>query len=389
MLQFDTPEGHFYSAPLVSQMSAAVSPIARPSVGRTFIVAISVLGCIALTQIGAVGWVFVNRFSTLTERAKLGPAPQLIAASTPGAGDLSATATLDTRDPFEEARTAPVAGSDPIPPPPKPLPVSSAKLNPQAPPETRYQELVQQGRQLRDRGDTGAALVKLREAMALEPQNPEAIAEMAVTFERMSLMDRAAEQWKRIFEMGEAAGTFYIAAESRMKMSQAQAIAAAQLASGPQANEPPLSRLKADAMLGIGDIAQQDKPESGGTRFALRVPIKAKRGEKISVSDVDIHVLFYDMIEGKTAVQTSADVSYRFASAPIDWAANEPEVLEVEYSQQPPLAKGPKTERRDYYGYVVRVYYQGQLQDLRAEPEALNAKFPAPQTLEATPSSKK
>lgn len=372
-------------------MSAAVSPIARPSVGRTFIVAISVLGCIALAQIGAVGWVFVNRFTTLTERAKLGPAPQLLAASTPGAADLSSTATLDSRDPFEEARAAQAASSDPIPPPPKPMPVSSAKLNPQAPPETRYQELVQQGKQLRDRGDTGAALVKLREATALEPQNPEAIAEMAVTFERMSLMDRAAEQWKRIFEMGEAAGTFYIAAESRMKMSQAQAIAAAQLAVGgaTPANEPPLSSLKEDAILGIGDIVQQDKPESGGTRFALRVPIRAKRGEKISVSDVDIHVLFYDMIDGKTPVQTSADVSYRFASAPIDWATSDPEVLEVEYSQQPPLAKGPKTERRDYYGYVVRVYYQGQLQDLRAEPEALNAKFPAPQSLEATPSSKK
>ena len=373
-------------------MSAALSPIARPSVGRTFIIAISLLGCIALTQIGAVGWVFVNRFGTLTERAKLGPAPQLIATATPGAvgaGDLSATATLDTRDPFEEARNASVLGSDPIPPPSKPVPVSSAKLNPQAPPETRYQELVQQGKQLRDRGDTGAALVKLREAMALEAQNPEAIAEMAVTFERMSLMDRAAEQWKRIFEMGEAAGTYYIAAESRMKMSQAQAIAAAQLAAGPAVPETPLSKIKADAKLGVGEISRQDKPESGGVRFALRVPIKAKRGEKVGVSDVDIHVLFYDMIEGKTPVQTSADVSYRFASAPIDWATQEPEVLEVEYSQQPPLAKGPKTERREYYGYVVRVYYKGELQDLRAEPEALNAKFPAPQMLEANPSSKK
>ncbi len=366
-------------------MPAAVSPIARPSVGRTFIIAVSLLGCIALAQIGAVGWVFVNRFTSLTERAKLGPAPQLIAAATPAQGDLATTATLDTRDPFEEARNAAAASSDPIPPPQKPVPVSSAKLNPQAPPETRYQELVQQGKQLRDRGDTGAALVKLREATALEPQNPEAMAEMAVTFERMSLMDRAAEQWKRIFEMGEGAGSFYIAAESRMKMSQAQAIAAAQLAQPPEAKEPPLSKLRPDAILGIGDIVKQEKPESGGTRFALRVPVKAKKGESISVADVDIHVLFYDLVDGKTPVQTSADVSYRFASAPIDWATADPETLEVEYSQQPPLAKGPKAEKREYFGYVVRVYYKGDLQDLRAEPESLNAKFPAPRTLEAPP----
>ncbi len=371
-------------------MPAAVSPIARPSVGRTFIVAISLLGLIALTQIGAVGWMFGRRFSTLTERAKLGPARLVgsnAAPATPAPGDLVGTATLDARDPFEDSRVP--ATSDPIAPPPKPVPVSSAKLNPQAAPETRYQELVLQGKQLRDRGDTGAALVKLREAMALEPQNPEAIAELAVTFERMSLMDKAAEQWKRIFDMGAEAGSFFIAAESRMKMSQAQALVAAQGVQTPEAKEPPLSRIREDAMLGIGDITRQERPESGGVRFALRVPIKAKRSEKVGVGDVDIHVHFYDIIDGKTPVQTSADVSYRFASAPIDWATGDPEILEVEYSQQPPLARGPKTEKREYFGYIVRVYYKGELQDLRAEPETLNAKFPAPQTLEANPSNKK
>lgn len=377
-------------------MPAAVSPIARPSVGRTFTVAISLLGCIALAQIGAVGWVFTNRFSDLTERAKLGPARASTLASasaTPVAGDPASMATLDPHDPFEESVRNTAATSDPIPPPPKPVPVSSAKLNPQAPPETRYQELVQQGKQLRDRGDTGSALVKLREAMALEPQNPEAMAELAVTFERMGLTDKAGEQWKRIFDMGDAAGTYYIAAESRMKMSQAQAMAAVQMTQGAQGTAPardvPLSKLKPDATLGIGDIVRQDKPESGGTRFALRVPVKARPADKISVADVDIHVLFYDLVDGKTPVQTSADVSYRFASAPIDWANGDAETLEVEYSQQPPLARGRKTEQRDYYGYIVRVYYKGELQDLRAEPEALNAKFPAPQTLDSNSSSNK
>ncbi|MEQ1859025.1 MAG: hypothetical protein ABMA13_03750 [Chthoniobacteraceae bacterium] len=371
-------------------MPAAVSPIARPSVGRTFIVAISVLGCIALSQIAAVSWVFVKRFTDLTERAKLGPARIAEAAAAPVSGDLAFTATLDARDPFEEARAA--VTTDPIAPPQKPMPVSSAKLNPQAPPETRYQELVLQGKQLRERGDTGAALVKQREAMALEPQNPEAIFEMAVTFERMSLMDKAAEQWKRIFDMGEAAGSFYIAAESRMKMSQAQALAAVQSVQGVQGVAPaeaPLSTLKADAMLGVGEIARQEKTESGGTRFALKVPVKARPGEKVSVADVDIHVLFYDIVDAKTTVQTSADVSYRWASSPIDWAGVDPEFLEVEYSAQPPLAKAAKAEKREYYGYIVRVYYKGALQDLRAEPGDLNTKFPASPTLDTTPPSKK
>jgi len=218
-------------------MSAALaSPIARPSVGRTFIIAISVLGLVAFAQLGAVGWVFVNSFQTLTERAKVGPGRKAVADNEKNGGNLAATETTDTleaKDPFVdgESPNATSASADPIPPPPKPVPVSPSKLNPPtAPPENRFQELLQQGKQLRDRGDTGAALTRLREAQAIDPTNPEAIAEIAVTYERMSLMDKAGEQWRRIYEMGDAAGAFYYAADARLKMSQAQALAAVNIA---------------------------------------------------------------------------------------------------------------------------------------------------------------
>jgi hypothetical protein len=369
-------------------MSAALaSPIARPSVGRTFIIAISVLGLVAFAQLGAVGWVFVNSFQTLTERAKVGPGRKAVADNEKNGGNLAATETTDTleaKDPFVdgESPNATSASADPIPPPPKPVPVSPSKLNPPtAPPENRFQELLQQGKQLRDRGDTGAALTRLREAQAIDPTNPEAIAEIAVTYERMSLMDKAGEQWRRIYEMGDAAGAFYYAADARLKMSQAQALAAVNIARSSD-GEGPISRLKPDANLGLGEATRVDKPESGGTRFALRIPIKTARGQKINVADVDIQVFFYDEVDGKTVVQTDADLSYRWASLPIDWTAGEPETLEVEYSRQPPLAKGPKAERREFFGYIIRLYHQGEIQDARAEPESLNAKFPVPQSLD-------
>jgi len=206
----------------------------------------------------------------------------------------------------------------------------------------------------------------------------------------MGMLDKAAEQWKHIYEMGDAAGTYFIAAESRLKMSQAQAIAAAQIAASTQGpaqaqDNGPVSSLRDDALLGLGSIAREERPDSAALlKFALRVPIKAKGGVKINVQDVDIHVLFYDQLDPKTVVETSADVSYRFASTPIDWANGEAETLEVEYNQPIPLAKGPKHEERKYYGYIARVYYKDELQDTHAEPETLNAKFPAPQTLDKT-----
>src|SRR4051812_4840796 len=112
--------------------AALASPIARPSVGRTFIVAISLLGIVALAQLGAVGWVFVHSFQSLTERAKMGSSKKLAGEDTAPAGDLATTdgnETLNTKDPLLEGDGAPeLASTDPIPPPPKPVPVSPSKI---------------------------------------------------------------------------------------------------------------------------------------------------------------------------------------------------------------------------------------------------------------------
>src|SRR4029450_13330183 len=113
------------SAASFPSMSSAGSPIARQSVGRTFIVAVSILGVIALGQLGAVGWVFVNRFQTLTERAKAGARtpPAVIDGNAVFPGDLASTETnekLSTDNPFGDA----ASGSDaPIVPPSRPVPL--------------------------------------------------------------------------------------------------------------------------------------------------------------------------------------------------------------------------------------------------------------------------
>jgi hypothetical protein len=121
---------------------------------------------------------------------------------------------------------------------------------------------MQQGRALRQRGDMNTALTRFREAAAIDAANPgnaQTIAEIAMTYERMSLLDKAAEQWKLIYDMGDAAGSYFIAAESRLKMSQAQAVAqAAQSAPAPDGS--PISSLRPEATLGLGEINARTGP---------------------------------------------------------------------------------------------------------------------------------
>jgi hypothetical protein len=72
---------------------------------------------------------------------------------------------------------------------------------------------------------------------------------------------------------------------------------------------------------------------------------------------------------------TESSVSSEWISPPVDWADNEPEILDVRY----PL---PKAKDRVYYGYTLAIYYQNNLQDVRAVPGILDRQFPSELFLE-------
>ena len=370
---------------------SAHSPITRQTVGKTFIVASSILGFGAIAQVSAITWAFVTRFQAASLRSPAAAAPSGTAKAR--AGSLPPLPEIpDTREalaltnPFSEVPQPPGPAVPPVPPPitppPKPQPVPVARLEAPPPPQTRFDELVEQGKKLRERGDMSTALTRLREANALEPGNALALAEIAVTYEKMGLMDRAAEQWKRIYEMGEAAGSYFIAADARLQQSRAVAMLNAQGGAGGGGQGSP-STTNPGAQLGLGTITLEEARDPAATRkFVLRVPLRARPRTRVEVRDVVIQVLFYDTLDGQTPVQTNANVNSRWASTPPDWAEGDTEVLEVEYSQPAPTVVDASAPTRKYYGYIVRLYYKDELQDTRSEPVRLGAQFPAPQTLQ-------
>jgi hypothetical protein len=326
----------------------------------------------------------------------------------------------------------------------------------------RYRSFLSEAKQLRAAGNGEFAAGRLKEAIALMPENPEAIAELALTYERLSKPDQAAEQWQRILSMGEDAGTYYVAAESRVRMTLAQAMAAAQMtqqptpapapviapapvampeptpvltpaptpvptpAPTPQPTPPPtpvptppptpvptppptpaptpmpipaapapadislfsrypappplshdeaVSSLNTQAALGVGAVERDDLLDAHGLKLTLRIQIKARSSARVSPGDVDISVLLFDEIGEGRVVKTDADVSYKFADPPVNWSGGGDETIEVAYDRTGSLSA--KTRRR-FFGYIVRVYHHGELQDARAEPGLLAVKYPAP-----------
>src|SRR5438034_4592246 len=79
-------------------------------------------------------------------------------------------------------------------------------------------QLLREGIELRDRGDTTNAIERLQEALDSEQNNAAVLAELAKTYDLMQLYDRANEMWRKLQEMGPSAGAAYELADRRMKL---------------------------------------------------------------------------------------------------------------------------------------------------------------------------
>ena len=88
-------------------------------------------------------------------------------------------------------------------------------------------QLLREGIELRDRGDTTNAIERLQEALDSEPNNTAVLSELAKTYDLMQLYDRANEIWRKLQEMGPSAGAAYELADRRLKLGVPTPAAAA------------------------------------------------------------------------------------------------------------------------------------------------------------------
>src|SRR5437773_1851610 len=109
-------------------------------------------------------------------------------------------------------------------PSPSPSPLTLTESSVEAMPHTPaswpslVDQLLREGIELRDRGDTTNAIERLQEALDSEPNNAAVLAELAKTYDLMQLYDRANEMWRRLQEMGPSAGAAYELADRRLKL---------------------------------------------------------------------------------------------------------------------------------------------------------------------------
>jgi hypothetical protein len=110
------------------------------------------------------------------------------------------------------------------------------------------------------------------------------------------------------------------------------------------------------------------------SHFTLKVGVKPRPGTPNGHA-VKVVVSFYDLTKDNKMVPTDAQVGYHWLTSATGWAEAVPRFLEATYVR--PKSKLRSSDGRRYGGFIVRVYFDGQLQDSRASPPELLKLFPA------------
>ncbi len=293
---------------------------------------------------------------------------------------------------------------------PQPLAAAQPSAPPAAisPAPSIVEQLLREGKELRERGDTTNALARLQEALDSEPDNTSVLEELAQTYESMQLFDQANEAWRKIKQKSPSDSETYALADRRLKVGVPAAAPKEAASASPENDIAPSKDVggKPDGtIMGISEVKTKETPDpEAETNLALEIGIKKQPGAVIDHDKVKIMVFLYDIVNDKDIKLTDADVSNEWLTPKHDWSDANPAVLLVRYvraktdgalsdsslsaagAKVRPGKKGRSSKssgdigQRKYLGYIVRIYYGDDLQAVQAEPARLLQQFPASNT---------
>ncbi len=124
-----------------------------------------------------------------------------------------------------------------------------------------------------------------------------------------------------------------------------------------------------DTILAITETTLSETVDPNAqSHLTLKVGVKPRPGTH-NGHVVRIKVDFYDLTKDNRLTLTNAKVSYNWLSSGRDWTDPTPKFLAATYMR--PKSKPPSRDERRFGGFVVCVYFDGQLQDSRASPPEL------------------
>jgi hypothetical protein len=231
------------------------------------------------------------------------------------------------------------------------------------------------------KNDLRAAIGVLIQAEDLDPRNPKVLKEMAEIYYQLDDLVRSKIYWRRLVDLGPAVGSAYSLALDHLTLD----------------STPAYDPLQLPSVLGreiyISNVEKTPvETESGTPMFKLKV-VLAKKDPAMTDFDqkkLQPFVIFYQNTGDPNVTPTPAtlkpdlrphkggfDDIFLFQDKRIR------EALTVEYVLPIPGTIGTDNKPMgEYYGYVIGIYYDKTLQDVRSEPADLITRLPLPDGIE-------
>ena len=219
-------------------------------------------------------------------------------------------------------------------------------------------------------GDYDAGMAKIQEADRLLPGDPGVMLRIGRLHEKKGDMPAAAESYKKVLELPGLSTDLRAQTQRKIGMLSLPESTPVPtvVASEAGADVRDEFGLQPGASLGIIETRLSDAPNGSKN---LRISIKARPNQSIDPRQMAVHVFFYERDQTGQIQLTNSEVLTEWISPPVNWSENEPEILDTTYTP-------PSDPSFSFVGYVVGIYYTGELQDTRANPGSLATEHPLP-----------
>jgi hypothetical protein len=217
-------------------------------------------------------------------------------------------------------------------------------------------------------------LETLIKAEDIDPRHPDTLKNLAETYSLMNDPAQAKIYWQRLVDLGPGVGTVYAVAEDHVVLLE-----------GPQAdilNDP--SKRPREVYV---DAVEKTPVETqnGQAQFHLRATLMRKDSLAISFDQKKLqpYVIFYQQMPDGSLVPDIGQRKGSFDDTFLFWSNKTKEPFGVDYVMPVPSAQGPNSAPvGNYYGFVIGIYYDKVLQDVRSEPSDLMTRIPLPNEIE-------
>ncbi|MCE0499649.1 MAG: hypothetical protein LV481_17060 [Methylacidiphilales bacterium] len=240
---------------------------------------------------------------------------------------------------------------------------------------TQIENLNTEAQIFQHHNDLDTAVQTLIKAEDLDPRNPTTLKSLAEVYYLRNNPAQSKIYWQRLVDLGPGVGTVYQVANDHVLLlnSNHEADSLRQPSSHPR-------------LLYI-NLVEKTPVETlnGQPQFHLRTSLMRKDPKMAGFNQKRLqpYVVFYQQMPDGTLMPDLGQHKGSFEDTFLFWGNKESEAFGVDYIMPLPGTRGPTgLPVGEYYGFVIGIYYNKELQDCYSEPSDLSTRMPLPVEIE-------